>query len=163
MDIGPVKFSVEGTFTEKPRLLMDGQEVEYDALYISHTPEFDYEDYDGSKKSIAASTRLDFSVKANIGQLEANVMYRVKANEQGNFVLAKSDENYFEKTKKDKMAKDKKGGDDKKADEKEGDEKKSKKPPFKKKDDSKADITPDPGSSAYKEAWRRDLEERLAK
>lgn len=108
---GPVQFSVEGTFTEKPRLLMNGEEVAYDTLFISHYPERKYDD--GYEEP--ARTCLEFSVAASVGQLEANVLYRVKANEEGNFTLAKSDKPYPGKDKKGKKA-----------------------PPFKKKDDKSA-------------------------
>ena len=153
MDIGPVKFTVEGTFTDKPRLLMDGIEVDYDSLYITHEPSWEYEEYDGSKKTVAARTHLDFSVKASVGQLEANVTYRVKANEEGKFVLAKVNE---EEEKKDK----KKPPFFKKKNEKKGNEEEKKHESCA---ELEARIPADPGSSLYYKYWNEDVARNLAK
>jgi hypothetical protein len=70
---GPVQFSVEGTFTDKPRLLMDGEEVPFDSLSIFHDPGFKFTNEAGKEEVIPPSTHLSFSVSAKIGQLEANV------------------------------------------------------------------------------------------
>ena len=187
---GPVKFSVEGTFTDKPRLLMNGEEIAYDSLFIMHNPEHKFEDFDGKDVTIPASTNLDFSVSTTIGQLEAHVTYRVKANDENGLVLVKSDKHdpvedakkekkkkggkpdFFKKKKDDKEAKAKKPDfmkkkDDKKSEDKKDDKKDDKKggkPDFfkKKNDKSKSDIVADPLSPIGQQQWREDLRSRLA-
>jgi hypothetical protein len=95
-NLGPVKFSIEGTFMDKPRLLMNGEEVPFDTLGVVYYPAetFEMEGLDGKteKKELPEYIDLSFSLKANVGQLEAYVSYRVKANEEGKFVVAKRED-----------------------------------------------------------------------
>lgn len=173
---GPVQFSIEGSFTEKPRLLMNGEEVAYDSLYISHSPEYTYEDVeeDGKteKKTIPARTHLDFSVSAQIGQLEANVSYRVKANEEGKLTLVAAGKPDFMKKKDKKDEKKGKKPGDKKS-EKPGDKKEEmkdgEKPDFKKFKKGKSElgegtivIQPDPRSRMGQQMFRDNLAESIA-
>lgn len=85
----PVMFSLEGTFMEKPVLRMDGQAVPYESLSVYHYPEVSYE-HEGKVEIMPEETGLLFSLSGKIGQLEANVSYRVKANEAGHLVLVRS-------------------------------------------------------------------------
>jgi len=166
-NFGPVQFSIEGSFTDKPRLLMNGEEVTYDSISIHHYPEFKYVDFDGKDQIEPASTMLSFSVSAQIGQLEANVSYRVKANDENGLVLAKTDEkkdkkggkpDFFKKKKDDKKSKDSKPGDKDKTD-----DKKDGKPDFKKFKKGKGSpvIQPDPRSRMGQQMFRDAIIENL--
>ena len=87
-NMGPVQFSVEGTFTNKPRLLMNGEEVPYDSLQMVYIPEETFE-FEGKKETLPEYISFSFSLTGNVGQLEAHVSYRVKANLEGKFVVAR--------------------------------------------------------------------------
>jgi hypothetical protein len=87
LDGTTVFFSIEGTFLDKPKLLMNGQEVPYKDLSIAYLPE---ETIGG--ESFPEMIRLAFSLTGQIGQLQANVMYQVKANKDGKLVLAETEE-----------------------------------------------------------------------
>lgn len=107
LDSTQMIFTVEGTFTEKPILKLNGSQVSYDRMYISHRPAFTWTDYDNKEIEEPEYTCLEFSLKAKEGALEADIMYRVKANEDGNLVLVESDEaeagkNYPSKKKSQK-------------------------------------------------------------
>ncbi len=88
---GPIKISLEGTFTEKPRLYVGGEEVAYDRLRFSYLPEekISYADMDGKviEDVLPEICCLEFALTANVGQLEANVSYRVKANKADAFTV----------------------------------------------------------------------------
>lgn len=91
LDLGPVTFQIVGTFMDKPRLLINGEEVPYETMHAAYVPAetFEYKDYDGKdvKEDYPEHIALSFSLSSQIGQLEANVSYRVKANTKEQFVL----------------------------------------------------------------------------
>lgn len=151
---------------------MNGEEIAYDSLYIGHSAAFEYDDFDGNKVKVAASTTLDFSVSAQIGQLEANVTYRVKANDENGLVLAKKDDSKDEK-KKDgkkppfKKKDDKSSKDDKSKDGEKPDFKKFKKGKgatvsFKLSKGLNSNIQAAPGSEIYIQNFRASLAEKIA-
>jgi len=148
---------------------MNGEEVAYDSLYISHRPEFKYNDFDGKEIVEAASTHLDFSVSAQIGQLEANISYRVKANDENGILLVKGGKPDFMKKKgkdkkDDKKSKDSKPG-DKKSEKKDDDKKGGDKPnfeKFKKKSKSVIEVSPDPRSQMGQKLFWNNVAERIA-
>lgn len=110
LDFGPVTFQIVGTFTEKPRLILNGEEVPYETLHAAYAPAetVEYTDYDGKavKEEIPEHIALAFSLSSQIGQLEANVYYRVKANAEGKLVLAKEGKPEYFKKKDDKEKKE---------------------------------------------------------
>jgi hypothetical protein len=87
---------VEGTFTEKPRLYISEQEVDYEALNIYYEPPRSYSYVNDYNETISKTEPelvfLSFSLKTKVGQLEANVHYRVKANSETGLVLAEEKE-----------------------------------------------------------------------
>ena len=156
--LGPIKFTVEGSFIDKPRLLMYGAEVPYDSLHISYTPAetFKYTDHEGKeqKEEYPEYISLSFSLSGKIGQLEANVSYRVKANEAGSLVFVVDTEAEAAKKEKPDFFKKKDKKDDKESPkDKEGkdkkDDKDGKKPDFKKLKKGKSYIQADPGTRIY--------------
>ena len=175
LDLGPVQFQIIGTFMDKPRLLLNGEEVPYETLSASYMPAetFEYED-DCEKKSdtYPEFIHLSFSLSSQIGQLEANVSYRVKANTNEQFLLERvpegDDVHAAKKPPFPPKKKDDKSGDEESP--KEDKEKKGGKPDFKKKGKSmtiKAKvglaldplaITPDAGTRMYK----RNLNQNIA-
>ena len=160
--LGPIQFSIEGTFTDKPRLLMDGQEVPYDSISMMYMPEekFDYTDEYGNKKEevLPEYISLSFSLTGKIGQLEANVSYRVNANEAGNFVVAKT-EDLVHAAKPDFLKKKKDEKDSPKEDKK--DKKKDGKPDFKKFKKGKSDVQADPNTKVYRRELYHGIIENL--
>lgn len=85
------KISIEGTFTDKPVIYIDGFPVKYNAFSAGYMPEENYtwksEDGVEHTKKYDASAFFSFSLTEKIGQLEANVSYRVKANSDGGLIL----------------------------------------------------------------------------
>jgi hypothetical protein len=129
LDFGPVQFQIVGTFTEKPRLILNGEEVPYETLHAGYAPAetIEYTDYDGKevKEEIPEHIALAFSLSSKIGQLEANVYYRVKANVEGSFVLEQAEAEKPDFLKKKDEKKDKKESPkNKKDEEKDGKDKK---------------------------------------
>lgn len=96
------EFTITGSFTEKPKLMLNGEDVEYDSLEIVHLPEARYkrnkcENEDGvvecetEEEVVPAYTSLAFSLKKSIGPIEANCWYRVKAGNSDKLILEKTD------------------------------------------------------------------------
>lgn len=107
LDLGPVQFQIVGTFMDKPRLLINGEEVPYERMYAEYMPEETVEYGPDDKETYPERIALGFSLSSRIGQLEANVNYRVKANAEGQFVLAKEEKKPWPPKKKE-SPKDKK-------------------------------------------------------
>ena len=106
-NLGPIVFTVEGSFMDKPRLLMGGEDVPFDTMMIMYLPE-EKMMFDGKEEVLPELITMEFSLKAQVGQLEANVNYRVKANADGKFVVAEAEKTargkqQLKKTKKVKL------------------------------------------------------------
>lgn len=109
-NMGPIQFQIVGTFMEKPRLIVNGEEVPYQSLTAAYYPEETVE-YGEEKETYPEQIALAFSLSSKMGQLEANVMYRVRANAEGKLVLAKEDKK-MPPWMKDKKKKDEKSSKD---------------------------------------------------
>ena len=174
LDLGPVQFQLVGTFMDKPRLLLNGEEVPYESLHASYRPAetYEYKDMDGKevKEEYPEHIALSFSLTSQIGQLEVGVSYRVKANAVNEFVLeavAEGDDVHAAKKpdffkKKDEKSKDsKKDSKDKKEDSpKKKDDKKDGKPDFFKKKGKSAllrSFVPDAGTRMHRQNVNSDI------
>lgn len=75
-------FKIEGTFTSKPVLTVDGQSVPFETLGVTYLPkevigEMEYPEM----------VSLHFTLSQKVGNLEAKTYYRVKASKDGTLVL----------------------------------------------------------------------------
>lgn len=71
-------FKLEGTFTERPVLSLEGVTIPYKTLSAVYYPE---EQCEGGV--LPEMVSLQFSLSSKIGNLESNTFYRVKANKDG--------------------------------------------------------------------------------
>lgn len=94
-------FKLEGTFTNKPALTLDGVEVPFKTLSAHYSPA------EGEESELVV---LEFTLASKIGNLEPDTAYRVKSNAEGKltFEVAAGKPPFFAKKEKDggKMCKD---------------------------------------------------------
>lgn len=72
-------FKIEGTFTGKPVLTIDGQSVPFETFSACYYPEEKLLD----NSVLPEYTSLMFTLSSKVGNLESNTVYRVKANKDG--------------------------------------------------------------------------------
>lgn len=82
-------FKIEGSFTGKPSLTIDGQEVPFETLEAVYYPAVASQV--PSEPGLPEFCTLQFSIGAKVGNLEANTIYRVRANAEGKLVFEKAE------------------------------------------------------------------------
>lgn len=79
-------FKIQGTFQEKPILMVNDDVIPYETLHINYLPAEQF-----GEVSYPEEISLSFSLSGEVGQLKTKVLYTVKGNKNGELVLASSE------------------------------------------------------------------------